>query len=124
MKKILLVILLFFVSVCASELNKNKFVKLSNDYYAVTHPVFDFNRQYCTIIKIEYNNCQMITLNQKIFKKKIINNNECYFYISHNEDKITFNVDNHESITLNAPKNGFIMGVVYYIKLELDKIQE
>ena len=70
MKKILLIIFLSSISIYASELKITEFNKLSNDYYAITNPVFDFDKQYCTALKVEFYNCQLLTLNQKVFKKK------------------------------------------------------
>lgn len=120
MKKLILIIMLLFISLYSSELEVTEFKKLANDYHAVTNPVFDFDKQYCTAFKIEFSNCQLLSLDQKIFKKEIINENECYFYISHNEQKLTFKTTQNKSVTINVPKNGLIMGMVYYIKLEIN----
>lgn len=123
MKRLILIIMLLFVSLYASELEVTEFKKLANDYHAVINPIFDFDKQYCTAIKIEFPNCQLLALDQKIFKKEIINKNECYLYISHKEHELTFKTTQNRSVTVKVPRNGLIMGMVYYIKLEIKNVQ-
>lgn len=96
----------------------NEFRKLLSDFQAEKDPVFDLDRNYCTVLRVETDVQNDLELSQKVYKKIVVKPGVYYFYISSRENQITFKAPNYNSHTVNVPKNGLSMGTVYYIRLE------
>ncbi|NQV18896.1 MAG: PEGA domain-containing protein [Armatimonadetes bacterium] len=119
MKKIcLFLILVFFISLNALEFNLKEFRELPSDFQAQMEPVNDLDMEYCTVLRVESEVPEKLSLKQKIYKKEIIHTGEYYFYITHKEKNITFEAPEYLSLTVDAPQEGLKKGLVYYVRLE------
>lgn len=119
MKKIgLFLILVFFISLNALEFNLKEFRELPSDFQAQMEPVNDLDMEYCTVLRVETEVPEELSLKQKIYKTEIIQPGEYYFYITHTEKNITFEAPEYLSLTVDAPQEGLKKGVVYYVRLE------
>ena len=119
MKKIcLFLILVFFISLNALEFNLKEFRELPSDFQAQMEPVSDLDMVYCTVLRVETEVPEKLSLKQKIYKKEIIKPGEYYFYITHKEKNITFEAPDYLSLTVDVPTEGLKKGLVYYVRLE------
>jgi len=122
MKKIcLFLIVVFFISLNALEFNLKEFRELPSDFQAQMEPVNDLDMEYCTVLRVESDVPEELSLKQKIYKKEIILPGEYYFYITHTEKDITFEAPEYLSLTVDVPTEGLKKGLVYYVRLETIK---
>ena len=119
MKKIgLFLIFAFFISLNGLEFSLQEFRELPSDFQAQMEPVNDLDMEYCTVLRVESEVPEQLTLKQKIYKKQIIHPGEYYFYITHKEKNITFEAPEYLSLTVDVPQEGLKKGFVYYVRLE------
>ncbi|MBD3224642.1 MAG: PEGA domain-containing protein, partial [Caldithrix sp.] len=87
-------------------------------FKAEMEPVSDLDGNYCTVLRVESMAADDLNLEEKVYKKEMIDNNACYFYISARESEITFTAPQYEPITVKPPDNKFMLGKVYYVRLK------
>ena len=117
-KNCLFLILVFFISLNALEFNLKEFRELPSDFQAQMEPVNDLDMEYCTVLRVESEVPEKLSLKQKIYKTEIIQPGEYYFYITHKEKNITFEAPEYLSLTVDVPQDGLKKGLVYYVRLE------
>lgn len=124
MKKlgIILLFVLFFSFVVSTSLfawrfELEEFRKLPADFKAEGEPITDMDMNYCSVLKVEVDSPINLSLKQKVYKQEIIDEDECYFYVSSREDKITFHAPNFVPLTVDVPKGGLKIGTTYYVRL-------
>ena len=119
MKKFCLFFLLvFFIYLNALEFSLKEFRELPSDFQAQMEPVSDLDMEYCTVLRIESEVPEELTLQQKIYRKETIQPGEYYFYITHKENNITFEAPEYLPLTVDVPQEGLKKGIVYYVRLE------
>ena len=120
-RNFILMFLVMFSSIFAAKFNLVSFKEVPRDFKAQMEPVVDDNQNYCSVIKVETDMIEDISLKQKTFKKEKLGNGSFYFYVSSTEQKITCKADGFEQFTFKVPASGLNSGSVYYLRLDTIK---
>jgi hypothetical protein len=120
MKKSLLIILLLFCSLIlfAKEFTISEFRDLPADFKAQREPVLDMDQNYCAVLRVESVQPVEVSLRERTYKKEKISSREHYLYFSAKEKNLTLQSAGYDNLTLEAPKQGFKPGTVYYLRLD------
>ncbi len=102
----------------ASEFKLIEFRALKSDFKAEAAPVMDLDGNYCTVLRVDGNLPDGLSLEEKVYKKEKTSSGEMYFYISSREKEVTFTAPGFTPLTAPAPDGNFVLGQVYYVRLK------
>lgn len=111
-----LILLIFVSSLSALRFELDEFEELPSDFTPEIGLSKNTNMNY-SILKVETNEPIDLTLEEKIFEKETIDENEYYFYVAPSVKDLTFTALHYVPLTIQVPEGGLKIGSIYHVKL-------